>query len=151
MRSKILLSIFTWFSIKTFLRLEQHCFSSITNSFQCSFYESNLIQKFQTDWVKSSNKSSLVINNYCSIDYPIFYHPSCAGVLSHLPSLTMVYFIMVFKSFSPTFLVAMSINLVYFEIFTILYKIYYSNNVPCVLGILIITINTNRRLSIQYN
>ena len=32
------------------------------------------MQIFQTDWVDSSTKSSLVIQNYCSIDYPVFCH-----------------------------------------------------------------------------
>ena len=52
----------------------QHCFpfittlfSSITESFQCSFHVSNLIQTFQTDWFEPWTQSSLVIHNSCSI------------------------------------------------------------------------------------
>ena len=74
MRSKLLLSIFTWFSLSTVFHSEQHCFPSITYSFQCSFHVSNLIQTFQTDWVESSTQSSLVIQNSFSVDYPVSCH-----------------------------------------------------------------------------
>ena len=57
----------------------QHCFPfrttllfSRTDIFQCSFHVSNLIQTFQNDWVESSTQCSLVIQNSCSIYYPIF-------------------------------------------------------------------------------
>ena len=33
-----------------------------------------LIQKFQTDLVEYSTQSTLIIQNSCSIDYPIFCH-----------------------------------------------------------------------------
>ena len=56
----------------------QHCFTFRTTllfsrkySFQCYFYVSNLIQTFQNDWVESWTQSILVIQNSCSIDYPI--------------------------------------------------------------------------------
>ena len=42
-------------------------FFSRTYSFKCS------LQTFQTYWVNSSTKSSLVIQNSCSIEYPVFY------------------------------------------------------------------------------
>ena len=45
-------------------------FYSITDIFQCS-------KKIQTDWVYYSTQSSLVIQNYFSIDYPfIFSYPN---------------------------------------------------------------------------
>ena len=91
--------------------LFQHCFPfrttlffSRTYSFECS------LQKFQTDLVDSSTQYSLVIQNTCSIKYPVFCHHYCTSVLSQLSSCTMVYFILRFKSFSTTFLVAMSAN-----------------------------------------
>ena len=85
-------------------------FYFIIDIFQCYFHVSNLIQKFQIYWVESSTKSILVINKYCYIDYPVSYHHSCTSVLYQLSSLTMIYSILGFKSFSPTFLVAMSAN-----------------------------------------
>ena len=69
-----------------------------------------LIQTFQTDWVEYSTKSSLAMQNYCSIDYPVFYHPSYESVLSQLSTLTIIYFILGVKSCSPIFLVEMSAN-----------------------------------------
>ena len=110
MSSKLLLSIFTWFSLNAVLHSEQHIFPSITDSFQCYFRVSNLIQKFQTDWVESSNQSSLVIQKFCSIDYTILCRPSCTSFLSQLSSLDRIYFILGVESCSPTFLVAMSTN-----------------------------------------
>ena len=74
------------------------------------FHVSNLIQTFQTDWVYSSNKPSLVIYNYCSTEYPVSGHPSCESVIYKLSRFKMMYFILGFKSCSPTFLVAKSIN-----------------------------------------
>ena len=85
-------------------------FPSIKDSFQCSLNISNLIQIFQTDWVKSSTQSSLVIKNSCSVDYTVSCHPSCTSVLYQLSSLAIIYFILGVKSLSPTFLVAMSAN-----------------------------------------
>ena len=47
---------------------------------------------------------------YCSIDYPVFCHPSCTSVLYQLSIITIIYFIIGVKSCSPTFLVAISAN-----------------------------------------
>ena len=85
-------------------------FSSITVQFSILFYVSNLIQAFKTDSLKYSTQYSLVIYNSCSIDYPVSCRPSCTSDLYQLSSLTMIYFIMGFKSLSPTFLVAMYDN-----------------------------------------
>ena len=85
-------------------------FSSRTDNFQCYFHVSNLIQTFETDWVESLTQYSLVIHNFCYIDYPVSCHHYCKSVLSQLSSLIMTYFILGFKSFSSTFLVAMSAN-----------------------------------------
>ena len=74
MISKILLSLFTWFSLNTVFHSEQHFFNSRTDNFQCFFHVSKLIQTFQTDWVESSNQSSLFTQNYCSIDHPVSFH-----------------------------------------------------------------------------
>ena len=96
--------------------LSQHCFPfrkqifSRTYSFQYYLHVSNLIQIFQTDWVEASNQYSLVIQNSCSIDYPVSCHPSCTIVLSQLSSLTVIYFILGVKSLSPTLLVLMYTN-----------------------------------------
>ena len=87
---------------------EQCFFPSITDSVYCSFHVSNLIQTFRTDWVESPTQYGLFIQNYCSIDYHVFCHPSCTSVLTHLSSLTKIYFILGVKSCSPKFLVAMS-------------------------------------------
>ena len=57
-----------------------------------------------------STQSNLVIHNSCSIDHPVLYHPSCTSVLSQLSSLTIIYFILRVKSWSPTLLVAMYAN-----------------------------------------
>ena len=65
----------------------QHCFPfrrnffpSRTDSFQCYFHVSNLIQTFQTDLVKSSTQSSLVIQNSCYIEFPVScQNPSGSG------------------------------------------------------------------------
>ena len=43
-------------------------------------------------------------------DYPVSYHTSCTSVFYNFSRLTMIYFIMGFNSFIPTFLVAMSAN-----------------------------------------
>ena len=110
MNSKLLLSLFKWFSINTVFHLEQHYFTSITESFKSSFNVSNLIHTFQTDWVESSTKYSLFIHNSYCIDYLVSYHPYCEIFLYQLSKLTTIYLILRFKSFSPTFLVAMSDN-----------------------------------------
>ena len=110
MFSKLLLSIFTWFSINNVFHSEEYCFPSRTDSYQWYFRVSNLIQHFQTDWFESSIQSSLVIQNSCYIEYLVSYHPYCKSVLYQLSSITIIYFIMGFKSFSPKFLVAMSAN-----------------------------------------
>ena len=70
----------------------------------------NLIKIFQTDWVKSSTQSNLVIQKSCSTDYHVLFHPSFESVMSQLSSLTIIYFILGVKSWSPTLLVAMSAN-----------------------------------------
>ena len=132
MSSKILLSLFIWFSLNDIFNLKQHCFPYITDSFQCYFHISNSIQTFQTDWVDSSTKYCLVIHNYCSTDYPLFCHPSCTSVMHQFLRLIMIYFIMGFKPFSSKLLVAMSSNcrspsrqsiLCILQIFTIPYRI----------------------------
>ena len=66
MSSTLLLYLFIWFSLNNVFRLEQHGFPSRTDSF-------NVLQTFQTYWVESSTKSSQVIQNSCSIEYPVFY------------------------------------------------------------------------------
>ena len=68
------------------------------------------IQTFQTDWVDSSTQYSLVIQNSCSTDYPVLFHPSFTSVMSHFLSLIIIYFIVGVKSWSPTLLVAISVN-----------------------------------------
>ena len=73
MRSKLLLSLFTWFYLNTVFQLEQHFFSSRTYNFKYSFHVSNLIQTLKTDWVESSIQSSIVVYNSCSIDYPVSF------------------------------------------------------------------------------
>ena len=108
--SKILLSLFTWFTLNTVFRSEQHLFPSRKDIFQCSFCLSNLIQKFQTDWCESSTHSSIVIQKSCSIDYPVSCHPHFTTIMSQLSSHIIIYFILGFKSFSPKFLVKMSAN-----------------------------------------
>ena len=118
-----------------------------------------MIQTFQTDWVESSTKSSLVIKNYCSTDDTVSIHPSCTSLLYQLSILTMIYFIIVFKSFSKNLCCNVCqlhtyftlVNLVHFAFFTIPHKMYSSSNVTCVLGILTTIIHTNIRLAIQYN
>ena len=121
--------------------------------FQCS------LQTFQTDWVKSSNQSSRVIQNSCYINYPVFCHPCCTSVISHLSSLTMIYFILGFKLFSPTFLVEISANfrppshqsiLWILHFYPFLTKFILLENMTCVLGILTILSHTHSRLTIQY-
>ena len=54
--------------------LLQHCFHSEQNCFLLEQTVSNVLQTFQTDCVESSTQSSLVIQKYCSIEYPVFYH-----------------------------------------------------------------------------
>ena len=49
-----------------------------------------------------------VLGNYCFIDYSVSCNPYCTSVMSQLSSLTVIYFILGFKSFSPTVLVAIS-------------------------------------------
>ena len=110
MCSKLLLYLFLWCSISNVLYLEQHCFPSRTDNFQCSFRVSKLIQTFQTEWVDYSNQYSLVIHNSCSIDYPVSCRPSFTSFQFKFSSLIIIYFIPGFKSFSPTLLVAMSAN-----------------------------------------
>ena len=83
-------------------------FSSRTVQFSMFFHISKLIQTFQTDWLEYSTQSSQIIYNYCSTDYPLSCHPSCTRVIYHILSLNMIYFILLFKSFYPTLLVAMS-------------------------------------------
>ena len=83
-------------------------FSSRTLQFSMFFQVSNLIQTFQTYWVESSNQYSLVIWNSCSTGYHIYFHPYCTSFPYQFSIITMIYFIQVFKSFSSTFLVAMS-------------------------------------------
>ena len=145
--------------------LFQHCFSLRSKqfsfriySFQCSFCVSNLIQIFQNDWVDSSTQYSLVIHYYCSMDYHVSYHPSCTSALSQLSILTMIYFILIFKSLSTSFLVAISSNckppshhsiLFIFHFSPFLTKIYYFINVPCVIGVFAVISHTCSRLSIQ--
>ena len=62
-----------------------NCFPSITESFRCSFYVSNLIQTFQTDLVESSTQYSLVIYNSLllqTILYPVNY--VCTILKNHI-------------------------------------------------------------------
>ena len=54
--------------------LEQHCFHH-DRQFSCSPNISNWLSRVPT-------QSSLVIQNYCSSDYPVLYPPYCTGVLS---------------------------------------------------------------------
>ena len=110
MSCKLLLYLFTWFTLNTVFHLEQYFLFYWTDSFKCSFHVSNLIQKFQTDLVKSSTQYSLIIQCSCSIYYPVICHPSFTCIMSQLSSLTMTYFILGYKSFSPTFLVSLSDN-----------------------------------------
>ena len=80
MSSELLLSLFIWFSINNFFHSEKHCFPSRTDNFQCYFHVSNLIQTFQTDLVEYSTQSSLVIQNSCSIEFPVScQNPSGSG------------------------------------------------------------------------
>ena len=88
----------------------QHCFYSEQEYFLLKQTVLNVLQKFQTDWVDSSTKSSIVIQKSCSIDYLLLYHPSCTSVLAQLLSLTLIYIILGVKLCSPTFLILMSSN-----------------------------------------
>ena len=88
----------------------QHCFHSEQHCFLLEETVFNVLQIFQTDWVEHSTKSSLVIQNSCSIDYPILCHPSYTSVLYQLSSLTIIYLILGVKSCSPTLLVKMYFN-----------------------------------------
>ena len=85
-------------------------FSSRTVWFSILFHVSNLIQTFQTDLFESSTQYSLVVYNSCSTYYHVYCHPSCTDVLYQLSSITMIYFILGFKSFSSTLLVPLSNN-----------------------------------------
>ena len=82
--------------------LEQHCFH-LDRQFSCSPNISNLLSRVPT-------KSSLVIQNSCSSDYPVLYHPSCTSVLFQFSSLTIIYLIFGFRSGSLTFLVQITSN-----------------------------------------
>ena len=84
---KLLLSIYSWFYLNNFF--------SITVNFSMFFHISNLIQIFQT-----------LTPTY----YPLSCHPSCTSIISKFSILTMIYFVLGFKSFSPKFLLAMSAN-----------------------------------------
>ena len=58
---------------------------------------------FQTDWV---NPQFNVVYSYRTLiptDYPAYCHPFCKTNLYHLSSLTMIYLILGFKSFSPNY------------------------------------------------
>ena len=103
MISGILLSLF----IHCFL---QHCFHSEQHCFLLEQTFFNVLQTLKTDWVEYSTQSSIVIQKYCSIDYPVLCHPSCTRVLSQLSSLTIIYFILSVKLGSPTFLIAVYAN-----------------------------------------
>ena len=120
----------------------------------------NVLQTFQTYLAESSTKYGIVIHKYCSIDYPVLCHPSCASVMYQLSSLTIIYFIIGVKSFSPTFSVAISKNyrppshqsiFVSIALLTITYKMHSPCNVTCVFGILTIISHTYSSLTIQYN
>ena len=96
----------------------------------------------------------------CIIDYHVSCRPSCMSVIHQLSIRTMIYYILGFKSLSPTLLVAMSANLrppshqsifCKFTYFVISHKMYSFIYVPYRLGILTILIHTHIRLSIQYN
>ena len=160
MSSKLLLSLFIWFYLNTVFHLEQHFFPSRIDSFQFSCHVSNLIKTFQTYFLRSSTQYSLFMKNSCSIGYPVSCHLSFTSVLSHFISLKMIYFIIVFQSFSPTFLVPKSAYcrppshwsiLCILQFSPFLYKIYSSSNVTFVIVILTILSHTNNRLAIQYN
>ena len=101
MSSRLLLSPFIHGFISTL-------FSFRTTLFFLEQTVLNVLQTFQTGWVESSTQSSPVIQNSCSIDYPVLCHRSCTSVISELSSLTIIYFILGIKSSSPTFLEAMS-------------------------------------------
>ena len=60
--------------IYLYMVLLQHCFRSGQHCFLLEQTVFNVLQTFQTDWVDSSTQSSLVIQNSCSIDYPVFCH-----------------------------------------------------------------------------
>ena len=51
----------------------QHCFHSEQPFFLLEQRIFNVPKTFQTDRVKSSTQSRLVIQNYCFIEYPIFF------------------------------------------------------------------------------
>ena len=77
MSSKLLLSLFKYFSLNIVFHSEQNCYNSRSDIFKCYFHVSNLIQTFQTDWFDYSNKCSLVIHNSCSIDDHVSCHKTC--------------------------------------------------------------------------
>ena len=62
--------------------------------------------------IESSPQLNLVYSYRTLVhtDYPVSSHPSCTSFIYQLSSLTIIYFILGLKSFSPTFLVAMSVN-----------------------------------------
>ena len=65
MRSRILLSLYIYVFNSTLFHSEQHYFIIEQTVF-------NFLQTFQNDWVDSSTQSSLLIHNYCYIEYPVF-------------------------------------------------------------------------------
>ena len=146
----LLLSLFTWFSINTVFLC-------------CSFLEHtvfNVLQTFKTVWVDSSAQYIIFIQNSCSIEYPVSCHPYCAIVLSQFSSLTMIYFILGFKSFSPTFLVSISDKCRPPSYQSILYILQFSPFLTkytlleiwfvWLVSLTLLAIK-NRRLDIQYN
>ena len=95
--------LYMFFLQKHFFIQNNIFFHPRTDNFQCSSNISTWLSEY-------SNQSSLFIQNSCSVDYHVWRHPYCTSVLSQLSSLTMIYFIIGIKSYSPASLVAMSTN-----------------------------------------
>ena len=102
-RSKILLSLFTRFSLTTVLKQKSTVFNGI-------FMYQTWYKYFKL--IGSSPQLNLVYSYRTLVptDYPISCHSYWTSVIYQLSSLTVIYFILVFKSFSPKFLVEMSAN-----------------------------------------
>ena len=71
---------------------------------------SDLIQTFQSDSLDSSTESSEVIYKSSSKDLHVSCHPSFTSVIHQLSRLSVMHFILGFKSLLPTFAVAIYDN-----------------------------------------
>ena len=110
MSSNLLLSLFIHYFPSTRFSIQKNILFLEQTGFNVIFVYQTLIQTFQTDWVDSPTPYNLFIQNSYYIYYIVLCHPYFNIVLSQLSILTIIYFIIGVKSFSPTFLGAMSAN-----------------------------------------